>query len=75
MKSRSVPTSQDAETPSHSGFNLPHFLYLTDEASFTSEFRRSEMWAQNMVASKFNQEHANLTMSGGKIKTGEITTT
>jgi hypothetical protein len=41
------PTSQDAETPSHSGFHPPHLLYnrrgLTRN---NSEVRRPEMWAQ-----------------------------
>jgi hypothetical protein len=44
----SGPTSQDAETPSHSGFHPPHLLYnrrgLTRN---NSEFRRPEMWAQS----------------------------
>jgi hypothetical protein len=43
------PTSQDAETPSHSGFHPPHLLYnrrgLTRN---NSEFRRPEMWAQDL---------------------------
>jgi hypothetical protein len=41
------PTSQDAETPSHSGFHPPHLLYNSRGLTRNnSEFRRPEMWAQ-----------------------------
>jgi hypothetical protein len=47
-----VPTFQDAETPSHSGFHPPHLLYnrrgLTRN---NSEFRRPEMWAPKWAPS------------------------
>jgi hypothetical protein len=43
---RSGPTSQDAETPSHSGFHPPHLLYNRRGLTRSnSEFRRPEMWA------------------------------
>jgi hypothetical protein len=41
------PTTQDAETPSHSGFHPPHLLYNRGGLTRNnSEFRRPEMWAQ-----------------------------
>jgi hypothetical protein len=51
---QSGPTSQDAETPSHSGYHPPHLLYnrrgLTRN---NSEFRRPEMWAQDLLYWKY----------------------